>query len=119
MCPLDLVTLASRTAHVSVPYAGELIDITYAPEKYTNATHNRLLALGKVPEFDPLVDVLAELLTDWDVVDGGKSLPVTAESLGRFPIGLLTAIAEAVISDVSDQRPNGSASVNGSSATEA
>ena len=104
--PLDLAALERRQATVTVRYGDEEFAVHYRPDRYTIATHVRLGQLRQEPGFDPLVDVLADLLVAWDVTEAGQPVKPTRETLAGFPLLLLLAIANAVMESMVPNLPN-------------
>lgn len=103
--PLDLASLHARSAHVEieVPSVGATIGVDYRPEKYTLGTVHAIQNLSGQDQVDKLVDILKDLIADWDITDDGTAVMVSADNLRRLPMLVLNGILRGIASDVGDQ----------------
>ncbi len=99
---LDLAALQAKRAKIEIPIDDEEqnLEVEYLPNKYTSATHNRLVAMTKDPSMDPLVDVLTDVVAGWNLETGGKPLPVNRDNIAALPLPILVKIGEQIVEHV-------------------
>lgn len=104
--PLDLRQLQNRRAELSVSIDGESEPLTFSfyPHKFTNATNNRITGS---PGLNTLVDELAGLLIDWNLLLDGQPFPLSKENLSLLGLPVLTAMAKAIVARVTGQDADG------------
>jgi hypothetical protein len=110
----DLFTKRTKKVEISIDVVDgddEKIVVTYSPDKYTLALHNKIQAATKEKSVDVLSDLLFDLLVTTDITEKGKPYPLTKESLERLGLPILMALSLGVQSDLT----LGKASANGSS----
>ncbi len=103
--PLDLSALLRRSARIEIEYAGETFGVEYLPHAITTDVYLELLAAtsGDTSSTVEVLGVLlAKLIGSWEIEMDGKPLPVTAETMRLFPIGLLAEISTAIMEHVAD-----------------
>ena len=105
---MNLDDLLNQQATATVEYAGESFAVQYYPQRYTVDVHHEISRLSDNPSFDPLVNVISDLLAGWDVQSHGKALPPTKENLRKFPLMLLLAIGNAIVGHAADPNPGAS-----------
>lgn len=89
----SIYDLADDVSTVTVEYRGRTTTVTYRPSTYTAEFMNRTDPL-------PLVEMLAELLDSWELVDrAGAPLPIDATVMQGLPFGFLSAVHAAVRKD--------------------
>lgn len=111
--PIDLAALSKKGAMVEVRFYGETSEVWFDPTVYTagfRAWFNQLLAdvyadnpdSDEIDERSPYAEALERLLLRWDIVGrDGKPLPLTAKTImDELPLGLITAISIAVMTDM-------------------
>jgi hypothetical protein len=97
----DLGTLLSKTRKIDVGLGeGEPIHIEYRPGAITGLCIAMSDAVGA---FDGTYAFLVDVLTDWDITEEGKPLPINDETLRRLPWQAVDAIKTAILEDA---RPN-------------
>jgi hypothetical protein len=108
--PLNLRDLQARRADVSAVIEGESepLKFAYYPHKFTNTSQTRLTTATGL---GALVDLLAELMIEWDLQMDGEPWPLTRDNLNALGIPVLTAIAKAIVAHATgqDDRKNSSA----------
>jgi hypothetical protein len=113
--PLDLSDLKAKTRAVSVQYEGETINITYRPQA-VNPEYQSMVGKtikGNVENQSEAWERMLAVMADWDIVDGGKPLPINRETLGMLPTNLLGAIFDAIITDALPNLKSGGTSAAG------
>lgn len=97
----DLGTLLSKTRKVDVGLGeGEPLHVEYCPGAMTGLCIAMSDAVGA---FDGTYAFLVDVLTNWDITDGGVPLPISDETLRRLPWQVANAIKTAILEDT---RPN-------------
>jgi hypothetical protein len=95
---IDLAALATNTATTVVPFGDSEINISYRPSV---ATPNNLKAItaDEDDEVGPFIDFFISLVLDWDVTDGGKTVPLSDDGVGSVPMSVLQKIMRTVMAD--------------------
>lgn len=97
----DLGTLLSKTRKVDVGLGeGDPLHIEYRPGAITGICIARSDQEGG---FDGTYAFLVDVLSDWDITEEGKPLPINDETLRRLPWQAVDAIKTAILEDA---RPN-------------
>lgn len=109
---LTLSQLKNDKADCDMEYAGETVQITYRPGRFTPAFVAEMTEWQKkAGETDAqfLVKVLLDLMLGWDVTEeeGGPVMAITAESLSQFPFSFLSALLQALLSDAAMGKQTG------------
>lgn len=103
--PIDLSDLfAKRARQVEVAWGDgedEAFVVAYSPDAYTMEVHARLQLMGEQDGLDATADLMATLISGWDITDNGAPYPITKDNLVRLGLPLLMAISEAVQMDFS------------------
>lgn len=102
--PLDLQSLLSRQAHVSVPIGGASIEVAYQPHLVTGETQRILAQLMANPDPDPLFRELERILIGWDLTDGGAPVPTTADGIARIGLQISLHTLQAIMRDAVDPK---------------
>ena len=88
-----LASITGQTKTGTVDVGDEAITFEYKPYAVTLGMSMKLAA-GE----EEMIDVLAEILDSWDVVEKkGTEFPPTAENLRKIPVELATLVAQEVI----------------------
>lgn len=99
---MEIRTLQERTRTVVVevgPDADDTVKIVYRPGVLTPV---ELDAVDNAPAGERLGAVaalLARCLVSWDLTDGGKMYPLTADAIGELDLQFLNLVQTEVISD--------------------
>lgn len=119
--PIDLGKLRSKTASVVVTYGDETVNVTYYPQRVNPEYQTKVKRLmAKVAADDDVSDEaeqwasLLSVVYKWDIMDGGKELPVAADSLKELPTDLLGAIFQAILEHMRPNRTSAETSGAGS-----
>lgn len=91
---MRLSDLQKKKKSLTVEYAGETLTVEYRHATYTPAFLDRMGDKS-------VSDVLAELLSSWDLTDDkDKPLPISAEQLNNLPVPFLRAVWDTVREDI-------------------
>jgi hypothetical protein len=96
--PLDLANIASNKAHVTVPYGGSEVKVTYKPAVITSA-----MITESDKSDDGTIAFLISAISTWDVLNGKKKVPLNAEALQQLPIQFLRAVMLGILRDRGDE----------------
>ena len=102
---LTVSQLAANEASLSIPIAGETLNLVYYPNKFTTKL---LLHIDVVYDGERealgIHETLAALIKSWDLQDdNGNPYPLDPEKLAELGIPLLRKISQAIGNDT---RPN-------------
>lgn len=97
--PLDLKAYKSKTRTVTVPVGEESIVFSYFPAVFTPNRQKEMSRL-KEDDADLMAKYLKPLLSDWDLTDEGKKVPITTEGIGSLSFELLNLIFQGIVDDV-------------------
>lgn len=116
--PLDLGELQDNRAPLAIAYAGTVLNIVYLPERVDNQWVRRFKKLRKLDPEDEetdraMLDLMVEMLAEWDLTDRGVPMAVTEENLSRLPLRLLKLVLESVFTDIGAFVGQGEESKNG------
>lgn len=98
----DLHIVRSKTRELPEPveYQGQKLNVSYKPAVITT----EFAADMKQAEDDQNVEGMARgaglMITDWDMTNQGEKIEPSNELLRQLPLGLLGAIFQAVMNDV-------------------
>jgi len=90
---LDLAAVAINQATCSVDFMGQSAKIAYRPSVITQD------ALEKTGTDDGFMEFFVAVVSDWDVTEGRKKIPLTIPALKAIPLVLLRAIFQAIMED--------------------
>lgn len=103
MPALDLANLVTNTGggtKLSIDFGKSgTLTVTFDPGVYSGFVAQRLSAFDNTTDPAQLVnaiDSLSELVTAWDLVDGGKPVAADAITMQRVPTLVLSKIAAAI-----------------------
>lgn len=100
---LDIASIASNTAEIAFDVLGETAHITYLPNAITAERLEQIdLPQGDNEAHSPFVTFLADIITEWDLTRGSKTIPLTPDEISKVPLPLLKAIYMEVMRDVAD-----------------
>jgi len=100
-----LSTLGARRT-VPVTYDGETIQVTFRPAAINTDWQERLQALQR-SDRTGFVELLAEALISWDIVDdNGQVLEPSVDLMRRLPIDLLEEISRAIFESLAPKHPS-------------
>lgn len=106
---MDLSNLYMNGRTIHFEFGGEKGKLTYRPDKATRK-QLRLWAdkIEKVESDDQaaldLIDEqLLELISAWDLTEGDKPLPVSAEVIDSLPVQLKNVMRTAIYSDTGEE----------------
>lgn len=101
---MDRSALSKKTRTIEVEYEGERVRVTYYPARITPRWEQEFNeALKDEWKSRAVVEGLASVLADWDLVDNGEPFPPTEENLVQLPMDFLVAVFTRIMED---QRPN-------------
>jgi len=101
--PISVPELVRNERTISVEIDGQEGEVTYRPGAMTPELEGVLTRASDPAQ--AVVDVMAELLIGWDVLDeNGEVLPTDAETLAALPSSLISEIYRAITADMSDLR---------------
>ena len=92
--PLNLTTLAGKTAKVDVEFMGQSTKVLYDPIVLTQENLDNAMTGDTA-----FVEFFCKLVKTWDVQRSGKKVPITPNGLKDVPMLLLKAIYYRVMSD--------------------
>lgn len=106
---MDLKALQEQKADVTVEFAGQKLNVTYAPHKYSGVTHRQLMEFAKDADEVNLSKVLEALLLDWDLDDKGVHVEPTAKGMAdhAVPFFLMSRVAGKIMEDMRDEKNAG------------
>lgn len=117
--PVEFASLNNRTKTATAHFDfedGETLDValTYKRSGLTPAFVAEMQEMGKdeARALEGLVQALVSLLTDWDMVEDGQPLPITAETLGRFGVDNLKVFWDAIMAGTAPGESNAASSVS-------
>lgn len=106
---ITLAALLENIADLPLKLGDADLLIKYRPGKMTQAMRTNLLrgAIAFVDEKEDGFDgawrryyeAIADVLVAWDVMDGDKPLPITAETLADLPLGFVEGVIGEVAKD--------------------
>lgn len=79
---------------------GHAYHVHIDPARLDYATYVRVQATDN--ELDPVVEMLSQVITEWDVRRGGKPVPVTPDGLKTVPVHLILNLFRRVWAEVLD-----------------
>lgn len=94
---LSNIVMDSRTITLHLEQ-GDLT-CTYRPSGYTAEVEEILLASSTKP-LTTLVEILANMLVSWDLLDGEQEIPITKENLSKLPAMFLVAVLKGLMEDM-------------------
>ena len=107
--PISLKTLASSSASVTFPYAGDSVTVVYYPVRVTEKTIAQMQVFVESdeanigPGFASFNDVLVHLVKSWDVYEDEAQtvmFPLEAERLADLPIAFRMSVLNAIMGDI-------------------
>lgn len=107
---MKLNDLLRKTTRVDVTYGGETFGVDFLPHALTTDVQVKLKALigdglDESAALNSLFVLLPTLVSGWEIEDDdGSPLPVTEETLRRFPILMLAEIATAITGSMDPNR---------------
>jgi hypothetical protein len=97
MTKQEKVTLDFSSQFPDTPPEEATLNVTFDPSKMTAARSNEIEAKGD--SLEVLVDAVLDLVSEWDLMDGKKVVPLTHASLMNTP----SIVLGLVLSGVSEQ----------------
>lgn len=107
--PVSLYKIATNTATITFPYAGESITVVYYPGRVTERTIAQMQGFASMDEstivagFGAFNDTLASLIKSWDVYEDEAQtimFPVEGVRLAELPIGFRMEVLSAIMGDI-------------------
>lgn len=92
--PLNLTTLAGKTAKVDVEFMGQSTKVLYDPIALTQENVDAAMAGDKA-----FTEFFCKVVKSWDVQRSGKKVPLTPNGISGVPMLLLKAIYYRIMSD--------------------
>lgn len=116
--PLDIGKVKSKTALVQVEYAGEIINVSYFPNRITPEYQQTVKELTNAPS-DSYTEkdgwaLMLSVVERWDLQDDGKEIPVTPDAVNIVPLSVLGAIYRKVMEQTRPNPTSGETSAAGS-----
>lgn len=93
--PISLGDLQSKKRTITVETVAGEVEITYRLGEVTEAA----LDAHDKPGFGGIIELLAQWIERWDVLDGEAMLPITVETLNALPRSFLLDIYGAINGD--------------------
>lgn len=119
--PIDIGDLFSKRARSLEIAWGEGEDekfvVSYSPDAYTMEVHARLQLMSEQDSLDATADLMATLISGWDLTEGDQPYPITKDNLVRLGLPLLMVISNAVQEDFSLGKATLTAPSQGSNGT--
>lgn len=101
---MDLRALRDKSATVTMEWLGERLMFNYNPYAY-NDKHQEIINMLGQPEDkggtknQDICNIFADVMTSWDMKDGGVEVPCTMESFLELSPFLRTKILNAIVED--------------------
>lgn len=101
--------ILGNSAHISIPFGAESLNIDYRPDSITQETLVKLQNFTSTTDtaslqeqFTSLNQVIVDFLVGWDLLenDGVTVIPITVERLPKLPMKILTTVVEAIAEDM-------------------
>lgn len=92
----DVQQLVNKSVEIEIEIAGEKGVVHYDPTVITKA---RIESAEQGDE--EFLDLFIALVRDWDVTDGGKTVPLTREALSPLPVILLRSVFMQILRESS------------------
>ena len=99
----DLHIVRSKTRKLPDPveYEGQKLNVTYKPAVITTEFASDMKQAEDDQDANGMAKGAHLMLTDWDMTNQGDPIEISLELLRQLPLGLLGAIFQAVMNDVS------------------
>lgn len=94
--PIDMHALTKDRREVEFEFAGMSMPIVYKPSVMTGRYAQNMLDGDGI---DFLAEKIAEVIADWDLVDNGKKVPVTAEAIANLPTAMVAKMFQKILED--------------------
>ena len=108
--PLSLENIASNTASVTFPYAGDSITVVYYPERITDKMLHAISAMKDQGDVEGMLDklggfneTLASLIKSWDIYEDEKQtimVPIDAKRFEGLSIPFKKDVFLAIAQDI-------------------
>jgi hypothetical protein len=108
--PLSLENIASNTASVTFPYAGDTITIVYYPERITDKMLHAISAMRDQNDVDGMLgklggfnETLASLIQSWDLYEDAAQttmIPIEAKRFESLSIPFKKDVFLAIAQDL-------------------
>lgn len=105
--PISLSHIKNDKRSVDLEYSGDSVHIVYRPSELTPTVMAEMREANEDGNDYFTVDVLCKLLTEWDVMDGEKPLPIVHETLKDLPSAFLSALLTACTEDMFSKKKSG------------
>lgn len=97
---MRLSQILSETKVVSVSISGDTLAVTYRPQAVTPEMVDRMNGANSAPG-DAIASTVVDLVHEWDLTDdNGKSYPITLETVRKLPVSFLSAVTQAITTDI-------------------
>lgn len=97
--PIDLAKASAKQVKLVVDIDGEKLNLEYRPRVFTPKLQTELSQV----EGPDVHHLLAVMISSWDLVNGGKPVKLSVESLSAIPWDILNTVLQAILADM---RPN-------------
>lgn len=95
---LDLNSLATKSATISVVYMGQTAQITYKPSLLTQGN------ITKARETDQrFTEFFCSLVKDWDVKKAQRKVPITTKGLMDVPYPFLRSVFQHILYETGNE----------------
>jgi len=101
--PIDLHALAKDRREFEFEYGGMTMPVVYRPSVMTGR-YAQALADGE--SIDDLAVKVAEVIADWDLVNGSEKVPVTADAIAELPTVMMTKLLNDITEDAGIKVPD-------------
>jgi hypothetical protein len=108
--PLSLQNIASNTASVTFPYAGDTITVVYYPERITDKMLFSISGMSSGKDIENVLDKLggfnetiATLIQSWDLYEDAEQsimVPIDAERFKSLSISFKKDVFLAIVEDI-------------------
>lgn len=101
MGKLSLSDIIEDAATIEVPIGENTLELTYKPSEFTPEQEQRFVAKQKGEvKSDALVQWVVDLVTEWQLWDGDRRIPVTTEELSKLPLSFIGDVIMGIAEDV-------------------
>lgn len=96
---LDLAKLSRKTLPVTVEFAGETVQVEYRPAVITTTWTMKMRDAEATMDMEAMASGALELLSSWDLEDGGKPLALSKKNIEQLPLTLVGRMLAAATKD--------------------
>lgn len=93
---MDIGSYKAVTKPLAVDFGGEVINVSYRPNIYTLGFQRRLFRALEEQNAELLAGAFGELISEWDLLEDGNPIPLTAEGVEKVPLPILAALDKAI-----------------------